>query len=172
MAQAVARSIAVNAAKGGQRAQCLFTELLSAAEREERCERDAALGAALDYKLTWERELERRKKLGISGPEPLPHPDDIVIDIPAGKVRVKGPATKEEKVAWARWDAYRLSLEEELSELKALRDDPDCPNRDEVLAEIEQSETALTMIRAALGSSRRAMQVLGGLDLPEENGGE
>jgi hypothetical protein len=171
MVQAVARSIAVNAVKGSQRAQRHFAELVSAAEREDRRERVAALGAALDYKLTWERELERRKKLGISGPEPLPHPDHIVIDIPAGKVRVKGPATKEEKVAWARWDAYRLSLEEELSELKALRDDPDCPNRDEVLADIEQIETVLTMIQLALGGSRRAMQLLEGLDLPEEDGG-
>jgi hypothetical protein len=127
-----------------QAAQRLFTELLSTTEREDQREREGELGVALDYKIAWERELERRRTLGITGPEPLPHPDHIVIDIPEGKVRVKGPALKGEKVAWARWDAYRLSLEEELSELKALQDEPDCPNRNEVLAEIEQSETALT----------------------------
>ncbi len=63
-------------------------------------------------------------------------------------------------------------MDEELSELKALRDDPDCPNRNEVLAEIAKSEDVLTMIQLALGGSRHVMQLLEGLDLPEENGGE
>jgi hypothetical protein len=35
------------------------------------------VGTALSYKLNAEDELERRKQLGISGPEIIPHPDDI-----------------------------------------------------------------------------------------------
>ena len=107
IAQAVVRSLAVNAAKGSQRAQRLFTELLSTTEREDRREREAELGVALDYKIAWERELERRRTLGITGPEPLPHPDHIEIDLQTGTVHIRGPATKQEKAAWARWDERR-----------------------------------------------------------------
>jgi Family of unknown function (DUF5681) len=167
MAQAVMRSLAVCAAKGNTRAQRLFTELLNTVEREELSERAAALGAAMDYKITWERELQRRKKLGLKLPDPLPHPDHIVIDPHAGTVRIKGPATKEEKAAWARWEKYRDLFAEELKELKALWDDPDCPNRDEIEGEIAQAESVLKITRAALDGYREAMRFLEGLDLPE-----
>jgi hypothetical protein len=169
IAQAVVRSLAVNAAKGSLRAQRLFAELLSTTDREDRREREAELGAALDYKIAWERELERRRTLGITGPEPLPHPDHIEIDLLTGTIKVRGPATKQEKAAWARWDECRLLFEEEMSELKALRDDPDCPNRREILAEIRKTEDVLTIIRAALGGSRAMMQALEGIVLPEDD---
>src|SRR3954463_7458412 len=74
MAQAVVRSMAVNAAKGSQRAQRLFTELLSTTEREDRRLRETNLEAAMTYKIAGEREPERRKRLGIVAPEPVPHP--------------------------------------------------------------------------------------------------
>jgi hypothetical protein len=168
IAEAVVRSIAVNAAKGSQRAQRLFTELLSATEREDRREREAELGAALDYKIAWERELERRRTLRITGPEPLPHPDHVEIDLHTGTVNVRGPATKQEKVAWARWDERRLLFEQEMSELKTLRDDPHCPNRREILTEIRKTESVLAIIQAALAGSRAAMKLLEGIVLPEE----
>ena len=82
MAQAVIRSLAVNAAKGNQRAQRLFTELLFTTERENKRLHDEWLDAAITYKVEWERELARRERLGITGPEPLPHPDHVVINYP------------------------------------------------------------------------------------------
>jgi Family of unknown function (DUF5681) len=167
MVQAVVRSLAVNAAKGSQRAQRLFTELLIATEREDRRQRETALAAAVDYKIAWERELERRKTLGITAPDPLPHPDHIVLDVLTGTVQIRGPVTKEEKAAWDRWEKHRALFEEELKELKALRDDPDCPYRDEILAEIEKSEKVLTIIGKALGGCRRAMQLLEVVVFPE-----
>jgi hypothetical protein len=51
------------------------------------------LKEAMKYKFRWDKELERRKKLGITGPEPLPHPDDIVIDMKSDQVILKGPMT-------------------------------------------------------------------------------
>ena len=60
------------------------------------------LQTAIEYKIHWEQELERRASLGVSGPEPLPHPDDIIIDTRTGQVIVKGPMTKEDKVKWDR----------------------------------------------------------------------
>ena len=60
------------------------------------------LQIAIEYKCNWEQELERRARLGVTGPEPLPHPDDIVIDMKTDRVIIKGPMTKEEKAEWDR----------------------------------------------------------------------
>ena len=88
-------TLAVNAAKGSQRAQRLFTQLLAATEREKRRGLRGFLASAVAF--AWERELERRRVLGLTGPEPLPHPDHLVIDLEAGTAHIRGPATKEEK---------------------------------------------------------------------------
>ena len=55
-----------------------------------------AFGSALDYKIAWGRELERRKKLGLSLPDPVPHPDDIILDARRMTFRIAGPLTREE----------------------------------------------------------------------------
>ena len=81
MAQAIVRALAVNAVKGQQRAQRLFTELLTTTEREKRREQYEVLESLLDYKRTWDRELARRAQLGIVAPDPVPHPDHIRIDL-------------------------------------------------------------------------------------------
>ncbi len=92
MAQAIVRAVAVNAVKGQQRGQRLFTEMLTTTERENKALHDAWMDAALTYKIEWDRELERRLRFGITDlPDPLPHPDRIVLDMRAGTVRVAGP---------------------------------------------------------------------------------
>jgi len=151
MVQAVVRSIAVSAAKGNSRAQRLFTQILSTTERENKRLHDEWLDVAMTYKIEWDRELERRKSLGITGPEPLPHPDHLVIDMRNGSVRIKGPMTKEEKAEWDVWVERRAMFEEELKELHALRDDPDYPYRELVIEEIAWTEKVLTIIGRALG---------------------
>lgn len=103
MAQAVMRSLAVNAAKGMQRSQRLFTELLSATERDRRRLHEEWFDMALTYKIEWDKEFERRKRLGITGPEPLPHPDHVVVDVRAGTAHIRGPATKAERAQWREW---------------------------------------------------------------------
>ena len=97
MAQAVMRSLAVNAAKGHQRAQRLFTSLVAATESESRRSREELYEAAIEYKVQWEKELERRAVLGITAPDPVPHPDHVHIDPRTGAVTFRGPMTKEEK---------------------------------------------------------------------------
>ena len=120
MAQAVMRSLAVNAAKGNQRAQRLFAELLSSVERDNKRLHDEWFATAIDYKIEWERELERRKKLGIEAPDPIPHPDHLVIDMKAGTVRIKGPMTKEEKAAWDHLRERKQECDREIAELEDL----------------------------------------------------
>jgi Family of unknown function (DUF5681) len=108
MVKAIVRSMAMNAARGQHRAQQKFTELLSETERANKAQMDELLNEAIKYKIHWEQELERCKRLGITAPEPLPHPDDIVIDMRTGQVIFKGPMTKEDK---AEWDWLRKRLE-------------------------------------------------------------
>jgi hypothetical protein len=103
MARAVIRSLAVNAARGQLRSQQLFMELLSETERLRKEESDRFLEVAIKYKCDWERELERRKAFGTTGPNPIPHPDDVHIDLDTGQVTFKGPRTKEEKAEWDYW---------------------------------------------------------------------
>jgi hypothetical protein len=148
MAQAIIRSLAVNAAKGNQRSQRLFTELLVTAERENKKLHDEWLDTAMTYKVEWERELERRKRLGITGPEPLPHPDHVVINMRTGEVNITGPATKEEKERYEFFAKAKIDFQAELAELQQLlRDEPNYPYRKQVEADIEHDKKLLDIIR-------------------------
>lgn len=116
--QAIIRGVALNAARGHQRSQRMFTELLQWVEREDKALHDEWLCAAIDYKIGWESELRRREQRGESGPEPLPHPDHIVIDLDTGQVQVLGPMTKEEKKKWDMLREHKDTLEDYVAELE------------------------------------------------------
>lgn len=148
MAQAIVRSLAVNAAKGQHRAQRLFTDLLSSTERQTRLLNDEWLETAITYKVEWQQELERRARLGIDGPDPLPHPDHVVIDLRKGTARITGPATPEEKARHEELKQAKLEFQEELvffrKEAKKAKTDK---IRDWYEAEIVQTEKVLDIIR-------------------------
>jgi hypothetical protein len=61
----------------------------------------------LDYKDAWYKELHRREQLGIKGPEPLPHPDDLILDAQTGKVTVRGPLIERDKDRWLLADMIK-----------------------------------------------------------------
>jgi hypothetical protein len=119
MAQAVVRALAVNAARGQLRSQQIFASLLADVESANKAFRDQYVQTAMEYKSKWERELQRRASLGISGSEPLPHPDDVIINMRTGEVIVKGPMTKEEKVEWDRMYAQIEASDREIEERTA-----------------------------------------------------
>src|SRR5687767_7832745 len=96
MAQAIIRRMALQAVKGEPRSQFLFTRMLATIEQERREIHDQWMDRMMDYKFKWEAELARRKKLGLKLPEPVPHPDQITIDVMNGTVHAIGPWTKEE----------------------------------------------------------------------------
>lgn len=116
MAEAVMRSIAVNAAKGHARSQRLFTDLVQVTERAEAELYSQYQQAMIEYKADWEKELERRERLGVAGPEPLPHPDDILVDMRTGRVSMLGPMTKEEKQVWDKGLAHRDARQQDFNE--------------------------------------------------------
>ena len=101
MAQAIVRSMAVNAAKGQHRAQRLFAEMLASTESARTMLNDQWLETAIEYKVEWEKELRRRKTLGITHlPEPLPHPDHVEIDLNEGTARIVGPGQRKRRRRW------------------------------------------------------------------------
>ena len=112
MAQAIVRAIAVNAVKGQQRAQRLFTELLATTERENKRAQFEVVESLFDYKLAWDRELARRAAHGVVAPDPIPHPDQIRIDLRAGTFEIRGPLNKEEQADLETWRRYRQILVE------------------------------------------------------------
>ena len=152
--QAVVRSLAVNAAKGRHRSQELFTTLLSETERANRRLHDEFLNAAMEYKVQWERELDRRARLGIDAPPPLPHPDDVIIDMQTGSVRFTGPVTKAEVEELARWKKQRDMFAKELAELRRLAASARGKAPARLAREIRKTEKVIAIIDAALKSGR------------------
>lgn len=67
--------------------------------------------------MNWEHELEDRKLTGRTGPEPIPYPDHIVVDMKTGLVEVKGPMTKEEKRKYDKLRQQKTWALEEIEEL-------------------------------------------------------
>jgi Family of unknown function (DUF5681) len=119
MAKAVIRALAVNAARGQLRSQQAFTKLLTETEHARKALTDRVFDASLDYKLKWDEELERRKTLGITGPAPLPHPDDIHLNFRTSQVTFVGPLTKEGKVQWDRLHDLLEQADRELETMTA-----------------------------------------------------
>ena len=153
MAQAVIRSLAVLAAKGQHRAQRLFAELLSHTERANRALHNEWLDVAMTYKIEWERELDRRARLGLTGlPEPLPHPDHVRIDLRKGTAAVVGPATREEKAEWDLWQSRKREFEEEADELAEMIEAEQDPERRAFLeADRAQTVKVIEIIEKGLG---------------------
>jgi hypothetical protein len=153
MAQAIVRSLAVNAAKGNQRAQRLFTQLLSSVEKDNKRLHDEWLQTAINYKVEWDTELERRRKLGILAPNPVPHPDHVIIDMQTGSVRITGPMTKEEKAVMDAYQADPLRAAVELKKL--LESDPNHPGNAEIQKTIDYIESKSEVVEAALSDRFR-----------------
>lgn len=153
MAQAIVRALAVNAAKGQHRAQRLFAEMLASTERQNKALADAWLETAIEYKTSWDRELARRDRLGITHlPPPLPHPDHVKIDMNRGTAWIAGPATKEELAEYETWMTRKTGFEAERDQLRidlAASTDPEEVSRLE--EELSQVEHILAIIERVLG---------------------
>ena len=153
LAQAVMRSISVNAAKGNARAQRLFAQLLADTESSRKLLHDEFFEKALTYKIEWDRELERRRQMGITHlPEPLPHPDHIVLDMQEGTVRITGPMTREEKAELDKWRDRLEDIKVTTDDLRdQLQTEDDPKERAEILRHIDMGEKLHQQIAKALG---------------------
>ena len=152
IAQAVLRSLAVNAVKGQHRSQRLFADLLSGVETSNKALHDSWFSTALDYKIAWDEELQRRERVGITYlPAPLPHPDHIQLDMIRGTAVVRGPKTREEKVVFEK--AYgELRRQVILREIcrDALVTEEDPVERADLVHYIDLASTTLARYRTVL----------------------
>ena len=147
IAQAVIRALGVKAMKGDHRSQRLFAELLGQTESANKLLHDEWLDVAMTYKIEWERELDRREKFGVDGPEPLPHPDHVQIDMATGQVSLTGPVTKEDKARYDELAAKKAELIEERDELqRELRENPGHEHREFVEDEIRHTERMIEIV--------------------------
>lgn len=147
IAQAVIRSLALLAAKGQPRAQRLFTQLVASTEADNRRSYDEWVKTAIDYKIEWEQELVYREETSSTGPEPLLHPKDVIIDIRNGGVRINGPMTTEEKKRWDKLRERKAECASAIAEYEQLlREDPNCPYKEFVIDEIEYEKKLREMI--------------------------
>ncbi|MGJ5620419.1 DUF5681 domain-containing protein [Sulfitobacter sp. MF3-043] len=152
IAQAVMRSISVNAARGQHRAQRLFAELLASVETANRALHNKLLDGAIDYKVQWERELERRVKFGITDlPDPLPHPDHVKVDFRTGSVHFAGPMTKEEKVEYDDLIRTKEVLRDGIRDLTTLLETEDDPQEcEDIECHIRLGQESLEYILRAI----------------------
>jgi hypothetical protein len=121
--QAILRKVAVAAAYGNIRAQQNYLNLLIGAEADRRVATMELLKIAIDYKEHWHHVLAERARKGTTGPEPVPHPDDVIIDYDTGKIRIDGPVMEEQREARdqlrARWPDLELLLTEINEEIES-----------------------------------------------------
>ena len=120
--QAAMRALAISAMKGSRLSQKALAEITSTAEARASEERLTAMENAFEYKQKWTAEIERCRRLGIEIPSPLPHPDDIHIDMRTGHVRTEGPLDEHEKRDWdarlARRDDAQLEINDHARRIK------------------------------------------------------
>lgn len=110
--QAAVRAMAIAAMKGSRLAQRSLAELVLKIEQRQASEHQSAVATVIDYQQVAWSELTRRKALGITGlPDPVPHPDDIVIDPHSGDIHFEGPRDEREKQRYETAQAMRAEAQ-------------------------------------------------------------
>jgi Family of unknown function (DUF5681) len=123
--QVILRKVAVDAAKGNIRAQQNILSLVIGAEADRRVATMELLKNAVDYKEHWHHVLAERARKGTTGPEPVPHPDDVIIDFDTGEFRIDGPVLEEQHLAQERLREMWPDLLERLWKIeKQIESDP------------------------------------------------
>jgi len=113
--QAAVRSLAIAAMKGSRLSQRVLADLVRQVEDRRAREHLTMMENAFEYKQNWTAELDRRRQLSIDLPDPVPHPDDIIIDMRTGHVRTEGPLDEREKLEWKKRLKRRDEAQEEVN---------------------------------------------------------
>ena len=124
--QAILRKVAVNAANGNTRAQRIYLDLVIGAEADRSAAAAELLRAAVEGKEYWANIFAEYDRRGIERPDPVPHPDDVVIDYKTGEVRINGPVMTEQKDARETLIYNKKEFEKNLERcIKAMEANPD-----------------------------------------------
>ena len=130
VAAAVVRALSVSGAKGNNRAAQLFTQMIQTIEERAKQQHWDTFVTYANYKENWGKELRRREQSGIAAPEPVPHPDDIILNSKTGDVRIRGPLIEADKDWWLLAHLVKDQLRKSVSRgERQLRRHPDHSNR-------------------------------------------
>jgi Family of unknown function (DUF5681) len=113
--QAVFRAMGVSAMKGNRFVQKTLADMVSKMETEHHASKFELFGRAIDYKQNWESAIEHARNNGLPEPEPLPHPDDIILDTNTGDIKIQGPSNKEQKQRLEEALTRRAEAQEEVT---------------------------------------------------------
>lgn len=113
--QAVFRAMGVAAMKGNRFVQKTLADMVARMEAEHHASRFELFGTMVEYKHKWDEEIERCRRLGIPEPQPVPYPDDIILDPNTGDTQILGPKTKEQKQALEGALARRAEAQDEVT---------------------------------------------------------
>jgi hypothetical protein len=113
--QAAVRALAISAMKGSRLSQRALSELVLQVEDRKASERLTMMENAFEYKQKWTAELDRRRRMGSNEPDPIPHPDDIIINMYTGHVHTAGPIDEREKRDWDERLARRGQAQDEVN---------------------------------------------------------
>lgn len=113
--QAVFRAMGVAAMKGNRFVQKTLADMVAKMEAEQHATKFELFSTMFDYKHKWSEEIERCRRLGLPDPQPIPHPDDVVLDFNTGDVTFNGPKTKEEKERHDKMLARRAEAQDEVT---------------------------------------------------------
>ena len=96
--------------------------------------------------------MDRRDRLGITDlPDPLPHPDHVVIDMNKGTAYLVGPTTRAEQAELRHWQERRDDFAEELSWIEERLETEADPQMRKVLEnDAADTRKVLKIIDAAL----------------------
>jgi hypothetical protein len=97
--RAATRAILLKAAKGDVKAFVAVKAKREAIDERRRVQKGELLRVVSDYKRDMTQELRLRTKLRVSGPEIIPHPDDVIIDPMTGSITINGPMNEDQKMA-------------------------------------------------------------------------
>lgn len=120
MIQAVYRSLGVAAVKGHHRAQLALASMVKSVQSAKAAERLELFKSAVEYKDSWREAFEDCDRRGVPRPEPVPHPDEIVIDLNSVGVKFNGPSTDDEKAHWDMMLKRKAEALEEVAEYRRL----------------------------------------------------
>lgn len=115
---AVLRALAARAMQGNARAQLAYAQLTDRAETTILKEWNATVDSVLEYKAGWREAFEQYDRLGKPRPEPVPHPDEVILDHAAMEVRYNGPTNELQA---QRWEAMREKVRKALQEIREMR---------------------------------------------------
>lgn len=94
------RALAISAMKGSRLAQKQLSDIMRTVEARKNAEQLEVLEVMIEYKQKWTSELERRQRHGIIAPDPVPHPDDIFVELIEGNIEFDGPIDEKQKAFW------------------------------------------------------------------------